>query len=88
MWRIKVTLNEPPLDIKEYKLKEIRSLMHINWQVELKQCELIERAIIELHQMFESGSCEASGEERAFIKTTAIAIEDCLKRKVKIENLV
>ena len=50
--------------------------MHINWQVELKQCELIERAIIELHQIFESGQCEAGGEERAFIKTTAMAIED------------
>jgi hypothetical protein len=49
---------------------------------------LIERAIIELHQIFESGQCEAGGEERAFIKTTAMAIEDCLKRKVKVENLV
>jgi len=38
--------------------------------------------------MFESRQCEASGEERAFIKTTAMAIEDCLKRKVKVENLV
>ena len=52
MWRIKVTLGEKIEDIKEYKLKEIRALMSINWQVTIKQCELIERAIIELDDHF------------------------------------
>jgi hypothetical protein len=49
---------------------------------------LIERALLELHELFESKKCDPSGEEKAFIKTTAIAIEDCLKRKLKVSNIV
>lgn len=52
VWRIKVTLGEPLVDAKDYKFKELRALMNINWQVTLKQCELIERAIIELDEHF------------------------------------
>jgi hypothetical protein len=58
--------------------------MCVNWQVQPKQCELVERAICELHELFESKQIEPNGEERAFIKTTAMAIEDCLKRQFKV----
>ena len=61
--------------------------MNVNWQVNLKQCELIERAIIELDEHFRNG-LKCSDEERAFMKTTAMAIEDCHKRKCKVEDLV
>jgi len=65
-------------------MKEIRSLMCANWQVHLKECELIERAICELHELFDSRKIAPSNEERAFIKTIAIAVEDCFKRKFKV----
>lgn len=84
VWRIKIALNESASDVKEYKLKELRALMCVNWQVQLKECELIERAICELHELFESKQIEATNEERAFIRTTAIAVEDCFKRKFKV----
>jgi hypothetical protein len=76
-------LNEPLEEIKECKLKEIRSLQKINWQVEIQTCETLERALIELVKIFEQSS--ASSEERAFVKTTAIAIQECLKRKLKYD---
>ena len=62
--------------------------MCVNWQVQLKECELIERAICELHELFESKQIEATNEERAFIRTTAIAVEDCFKRNFKVQNIV
>lgn len=76
-------MNEPLEEIKECKLKEIRSLQKINWQVEIQTCETLERALIELVKIFEQSS--ASSEERAFVKTTAIAIQECLKRKLKYD---
>jgi len=48
-----MTLNESVEDIKEYKMKEIRALMCVNWQVQIKECELIERAVCELHELFQ-----------------------------------
>lgn len=55
MWRlfarIKQQLGESLDEIKECKLHEIRSLQRINWHVELDQCKLVERAIIELVEL-------------------------------------
>jgi hypothetical protein len=48
VWRVKQTLGEPAAEVVEFKMKEIRALMCVNWQVTLKQCELIERALLEL----------------------------------------
>jgi hypothetical protein len=48
----------------------------------------MERAVCELHEIFESKQINASNEERAFIKTIAIAVENCFKRKFKVENIV
>lgn len=55
VWRVKVTLGEPPEAVKEFKFKELRALMCANWQVTMKQCELIERALYELDEHFTSG---------------------------------
>lgn len=55
VWRVKITLGEPAEAVKDYKFKELRSLMCVNWQVTLKQCELIERALYELDEHFTSG---------------------------------
>ena len=30
----------------------------------------------------------ATNEERAFVRTTGLAIEECLKRKLKVESVV
>lgn len=88
VWRIKGTLGEPIEDQHKSKMREIRSLLIINWQVMLDQCTLIERAIMELDEHFTNDGLTRSDEDRAFIKTTAMAIEDCLKRKLKKEDIV
>lgn len=31
VWRVKVTLGEPIEEVKDYKFKELRSLMCVNW---------------------------------------------------------
>jgi len=46
--KVKEMLGEPWTDIKELKLKEIRALQTIDWQVKIESCELIEKALIEL----------------------------------------
>jgi len=46
--RLKQTLGETVSEVKECKMSEIRSLQKINWQVDLDQCKLVERAICEL----------------------------------------
>ncbi len=79
VWRIKLTLGETPTEVKECKLREIRALQVVNWQVTIKQCELIERAICELDELYSQG-LDCGQEERAFMKTTAVAIEECFKR--------
>ena len=53
----------------------------------MKQCELIERAVCELDEHFRNG-LECSDEERQFVKTTIMTVEDCLKRKCKVEDMV
>jgi len=47
--------------------------------VELEQAKLVERAVCELMKIFES--TPMSNEEKAFVRTTAIAVEDCFQRK-------
>ena len=83
--RVKQLLGEPAAEVKECKLKEIRSLQIVDWQVRIEECEEMERALLDLVKLFEQAP--ATDEERAFVKTNAVAIEDCLKRKVK-EDLV
>ena len=68
-------------------MSEIRSLMRINWHVELSQCKLVERAICDLVELL-GDSAEMTKEEKAFIKTTAMTVEEGLQRKFKIEDLV
>lgn len=88
VWRMKVNLGEPLDSVKESKLREIKAAQCINWQIMIQECELIERAIMELDSHFTDDDMPHTNEERAFIKTTAIAIEDCLKRKLKREDIV
>jgi len=74
--RIKQTLGETVQDVKECKMSEIRSLQKINWQVELDQCKLVERAICELVEMMADE--QMNKEEKSFILSTAMAIEASL----------
>ena len=84
--RIRQMLQEPIDQIKEAKMNEIRALQKINWHVEIETCELVERAVCELMKILEAHGM--SNEERAFVKTTAMTIEDTLKRKFKIQDIV
>ena len=63
VWRMKVMLGESPADQKEYKMRELRSLMTANWQVRPDDCKLIERALLELDSLFTEGLA-CSQEER------------------------
>ena len=74
--RIKQTLGETVQEVKECKMSEIRSLQKINWQVELDQCKLVERAICELVEMM--ADVQMNKEEKSFILSTAMAIEASL----------
>lgn len=61
--RIKISLGEPISEVKEIKMKEIRAIMGINWNVEIETCELVERTLIELvNDIFSKG--EPSDEEK------------------------
>ena len=51
--RVKAELGEAFSEVKSCKMSEIRSLQKVNWNVELEQCGLVERAICELAQLFE-----------------------------------
>lgn len=86
---MKTELGESTVDIKECKMSEIRSLQKINWSVDLDQCGLVERAIVEVFEILD-GDEEyiMNKEEKSFIKTTTMALEHGLQRKCKIENLV
>jgi len=84
--RIKGMLQEKPTVVKEAKMNEIRCLQKINWNVELETCELVERAVCELMKINEEAGMD--DEDKAFIKTIAIAVEDTLQRKFKIEDIV
>ena len=57
-------------------MNEVRSLQKINWNVELEQCKLVERAVCEFVNLHEDDS-EMAKEEKAFVRTTTIAIEEC-----------
>jgi hypothetical protein len=49
---------EPATELKESKMKEIRCLMCPSWQVMMKECELIERALCELDELYaQLGNC-------------------------------
>ena len=54
--------------------------------MEIETCELVERAVCELVKILETAGM--TNEDRAFIKTTAMAVESTLQRKFKIEDLV
>ena len=84
--RIKSALKEDPQEVKEAKLNEIRALQKINWNVEIQQCELVERALCELVGIFET--TKMTDGEKQFIKTTAMTVEETLHRKLKIEDIV
>jgi hypothetical protein len=45
---IKMEMGESFEEVKEIKLKEIRAIMNIGWENEIKTCENVEKALIEL----------------------------------------
>lgn len=84
--RVKSSLKEPIEEIKELKLKEVRCLMKINWHVEIETLELVESTLVELvNDIF--SKCEASEEEKQFVRITSKAIEDGLKRESKVPEI-
>lgn len=85
--RIKSLLKEPLPAVIEVKKNEIRSLQKPGWNVNLEVVEFVERAIIDLVGLLEEAD-QLTNEEKAFIRTTTIAIEHALQRKCKIEDLV
>ena len=58
--RIKSVLREPFESIKELKFKEIRSLMIIDWENQIDNCEKIERSLQELMKIYSDAGKEPS----------------------------
>ena len=83
--KVKKSLGEDRELVKELKFKEIRSIMKINWNVEIAVCEQLERTLNELITVIFSES-PATDEERQFVKVTAQAITDTLKRPCELEK--
>lgn len=52
IWRLigsmKKNFREDWSEIKELKLKELRTMMEINWQVDIEKCKSIEKVLGEL----------------------------------------
>lgn len=61
------------VEIKELKLKEIRSYMMSTWEHEIETCEKIERSLEELLKLFEGQTIKE--EEKIFIKNTLQTVE-------------
>ena len=55
VWRIKTTFKEDPTEVKEAKINEINAMCKTNWSVQLDVCEVVEKSVIELIQMFDAG---------------------------------
>ena len=45
---MKANLYEPLKIVKEIKFKELRSLMKLNWHIDLELVELVEKTLLEL----------------------------------------
>ena len=73
IYQVKRSLAEPMETVKELKLKEIRGIMHINWQTDIATCELVEKTLGELISEVYS-TIKASEEEKDYIRTTALTI--------------
>lgn len=71
-------------EIKELKLKEIRSHMIINWENDIETCEKIERSLEELLKIMQS--LQIKEEEKVFMKNTLQTIEKCLQKKSEKVN--
>ena len=76
--RIKGILREPFDVVKDIKYKEIRSLMIIDWENQIDNCEKIEICLEELMKMFKDAGKELSADERTYILNTTQAIETAL----------
>ena len=84
--RIKSGLKEPISEVKDIKMKEIRAIMKINWNVEVEACELVERTVIEMIRDIYSKS-PATEEDKQFVRNTKKTIEETLHRKSEIPDL-
>jgi hypothetical protein len=85
---MKTMFREPPQEIKEAKMAEIRCMTKPNWQVQLEVCESVEKVVVELIQMFDASMPKPSQEEKSFVRGLALVIEDRLERKFTVEDIV
>lgn len=84
--RLKSQIGEPIEEIMELKLKELRALMKINWEVETELCENVEKALGELvdniFPKLEGGPTEA---HKIYVTNTAMVIKKTLQRECKVK---
>jgi hypothetical protein len=64
IWRLigkmKANLYEPLKIVKEIKFKELRSLMKLNWHIDLQLVELVEKTLLELiDEIFQKATPES-----------------------------
>jgi hypothetical protein len=67
---MKAEMGESFEEIKELKLKEIRALMCIGWEIEIDTCKSLEGPLNELVNIYKYFEKEMPENERIFIKNT------------------
>ena len=83
--RIKSVLRETFEEIKDLKFKEIRSLMIIDWEHQIDNCEKIERSLQELMKIYSDNGKEPNEDEKQYIQNTIAPIETALKRECAVK---
>lgn len=82
--KVKENFGEPWEEIKEIKFKELRTMMNINWEVDIDKCKAVEKALGELvGHVFEN--IAASEEEKQFVRNTAKTIAQTLQRECSVQ---
>ena len=64
-------------------MKELRTMMNIQWQIDLETCEQVERALGELVDHIFAND-PATEEEKQFVRNTAKTISESLQRDCKV----
>lgn len=84
--RLKSQVGEPIEEIKEIKLKELRAIMKINWEVEVETCELVEKTLGELvDDIFPKLEGGPSDAHKIYVNNTAMVIAKTLQRECKVK---
>ena len=83
---MKENFQEPWEEIKEIKFKELRTMMNINWHVDIQRCKEVEKVLGELvEEVFKE--IPATEEEKQFVRNTRKVIKESLRRECEVREV-